>query len=71
MSRGIVAILAWPVGIVLAIVCTVTLTPHCRASPCELQLVPTWVVVSQLVLAFAPGIVAVVWWRRGRRGPPE
>jgi hypothetical protein len=71
MSRGVVAVLAWPAGIILAIVCAIALAPHCGESPCALAPVPTWALVLQLALAFGPGIVATLWWRRGRRGRPE
>jgi hypothetical protein len=68
MSRGAIALLAWPVGIVLAVAFSVALAPHCGAGPCALEPVPLWESVFELALAVGPGAFATARWWRGRRG---
>ena len=71
MSRGAIALLAWPIGIVLAVVCSVALGPHCAQSPCALEPVSLGETLLELALAFGPGVVATAQWWRGRRSPPN
>ena len=67
MSRGVIALVAWPVGLLL-VACSVALAPHCSSSPCALEPVPLWESLLELGLAIAPGAWATARWWRGRHG---
>jgi hypothetical protein len=71
MSRGALAVVAWPAGIVLAIACSVALAPHCAQSPCALEPVPLPETLLELAVAVGPGAVATVRWWRGRRSSTD
>lgn len=71
MSRGATALLAWPVGIVLALAFSIALAPHCAENPCALEPVPLWQLALEFAVAFGPGVVATAWWWRGRRGSTD
>jgi hypothetical protein len=70
LRRLIIAILAWPGGIVAAIVWEIMQTPHADCPPgpaCAVALspVPLDRIVLAFVIALGPGIVATSsWWRR-------
>jgi hypothetical protein len=71
MSRGALAVVAWPAGIVLAIACSVALAPHCAQSPCALEPVPLPETLLELAVAVGPGAVATARWWRGRRSSTD
>lgn len=68
MSRGVVALLAWPGGILLAVVVSVALAPSCHAAACQLEPVPSWQTLLELALGLGPGVVATARWWYSRGG---
>jgi hypothetical protein len=62
------AIVAWPAGIVVALVLFVMTAPSCPAGEaCTLEPVPAWRIVALLTVALGPGLHATLSWWRGRR----
>jgi len=69
--RLVVAVLAWPAGVLAAVILAVALPllgsagPPCVDGPCALQPAPMWENVLLLLAALGPGLVATaVWWSR-------
>ena len=68
MLRGILAILAWPLGVIPAFLFMVLASPSCPGGQmCALQPMPRWQEVVFVLLLLAPGALATRWWWRGRR----
>jgi hypothetical protein len=66
--RLLVAIVAWPAGLIAAVLLLFVPTPGDAACPpgeaCALHLIPTWKVLLWLCLACAPGVLATArWWK--------
>jgi hypothetical protein len=66
--RALLAVLAWPLGIVPAVAFTIIMSPHCSGGQaCALEPVPRWQEAVTVALLVAPGLLATIWWWRGRR----
>jgi hypothetical protein len=66
--RLVRAVVAWPAGIVAALVLVVVTAPGCPAgAACALEPVPAWRIVVLLTIALGPGLYATMSWWRGRR----
>jgi hypothetical protein len=77
-KRLLLAIVAWPAGIIGTVVLTfawsLLTTPSCGEGPCAQELKPMSLTTMGLFLAmaFGPGIYATrEWWRHRGRGPGE
>lgn len=75
LRRLLIAIAAWPLGIVAALVLLfIPLpwdTPCPPNQPCELREAPLWRTVAWLCIAFGPGVLATRAWWQGRSDASE
>jgi hypothetical protein len=67
MTRGMIALVAWPVGVLLALAFSIAMAPGCTANPCALAPEPAWEFLIEVLLAIGPGVAATWWWWRTRR----
>ena len=66
--RGLLAILAWPLGIVPAFAFMILASPHGPSGQaCALEPMARWQELVMLALLVTPGVLVTTWWWRGRR----
>ena len=66
IGRLLIAIVAWPAGILAAIVLLFVTGESCSGE-CQLEAVSSTRLVLWLAVAFGPGILATRAWWKGRR----
>lgn len=73
--RLTLVLIAFPAGLIAAFVLgpksreTSNPCPDPAASECVVAIgpTPTWILASNGLIAFGPGLIAFMFWRRGRR----